>query len=226
MAAPYSQSDVISGQQIYNPFVLKLYDFWVLNISNSYIWKCPSKYLLESFDRNMSQYHLDVGVGTGYFIERSNSTRQLRRLGLFDLNANSLRVAHTRISRVTDFDPVCFQGDVLGNQPLNTMSFDSLSLNYLFHCLPGSIEQKLVSVVEHLKPSLSPQAKIFGATILGKDVKLGGVAKHLMELYNKKKIFCNYEDSERGLSDALHRYCVDVEIELKGCVALFSGRLA
>ncbi len=226
MTTPYSQSDVIAGQHVYNPFVLKMYDFLVLNISNSYIWNCPSKYLLNNFDQNMSQYHLDAGVGTGYFIEKSNATCQLRRLGLLDLNVNSLQTAYERIRRVVDFDPVCFQEDVLHCKPLDTMSFDSLSLNYLFHCLPGSIEQKCASVLEHIRPSLSPSANVFGATILGKGVKLGGVAKQLMGVYNKKKIFFNENDSVKGLSDALNTYCVDVEIELRGCVALFSARLS
>ncbi|EGP1514729.1 SAM-dependent methyltransferase, partial [Salmonella enterica] len=31
-----------SGAKVYNPFTLSLYDWWVLNISNKYAWKCPT----------------------------------------------------------------------------------------------------------------------------------------------------------------------------------------
>ncbi len=39
-------SNVDEGTKIYTPFTLKLYDWWVLSISNSYAWHCPTKEIL------------------------------------------------------------------------------------------------------------------------------------------------------------------------------------
>lgn len=57
-----------SGAKVYNPFTLSLYDWWVLNISNKYAWKCPTDTrLLPFFLHHMGETHLDIGVGTGYY---------------------------------------------------------------------------------------------------------------------------------------------------------------
>lgn len=38
------------GAKVYTPVSLKLYDWWVLNISNSYAWHCDTnKYLIPHF---------------------------------------------------------------------------------------------------------------------------------------------------------------------------------
>jgi hypothetical protein len=45
-----------------------------------------------------------------------------------------------------------------------------------------------------------------------------------MDLYNRKGIFSNVEDDVRGLELGLASQLTDVEIEVVGAVALFSGR--
>jgi hypothetical protein len=56
---------VTAGQAVYTNRALDLYDFVVLGLSNSLIWKCSTKRLLEHYNENVSGEHLDVGVGTG-----------------------------------------------------------------------------------------------------------------------------------------------------------------
>ncbi|EIL3490631.1 SAM-dependent methyltransferase, partial [Salmonella enterica] len=47
-----------SGAKVYNPFTLSLYDWWVLNISNKYAWKCPTDTrLLPFFLHHMGETH-------------------------------------------------------------------------------------------------------------------------------------------------------------------------
>lgn len=56
-----------SGAKVYNPFTLSLYDWWVLNISNKYAWKCPTDTrLLPFFLHHMGETHLDIGVGKSF----------------------------------------------------------------------------------------------------------------------------------------------------------------
>lgn len=40
---------VMAGQNIYNPFFLKLYDVFVVYFSNGFIWKCPKSVLIQNF---------------------------------------------------------------------------------------------------------------------------------------------------------------------------------
>ena len=46
-----------------------------------------------------------------------------------------------------------------------------------------------------------------------------------MRLYNRKGIFSNLEDDRQGLEQGLASQLSDVEIEIVGAVALFSGRV-
>jgi hypothetical protein len=62
------------GAAIYTPIVLKLYDWWVLEVSNRLAWRCPtSTVLLPFFAAHVGARHLDVGVGTGYYVLRPAS---------------------------------------------------------------------------------------------------------------------------------------------------------
>lgn len=60
----------LAGQAIYTKSVLAIYDFWVHGISNHLIWRCPAMHLQALYDRHVSLNHMDVGVGTGYFLDR------------------------------------------------------------------------------------------------------------------------------------------------------------
>jgi hypothetical protein len=45
-----------------------------------------------------------------------------------------------------------------------------------------------------------------------------------MSLYNKKGVFSNLEDDQRGLEQGLASQLTDVVVEVVGTVALFAGR--
>ena len=87
---------VKAGQAVYSKNILSIYDWWVLGISNSHIWKCPTDLLEHEFTKHCSVNHLDVGVGTGYYLEHCLPSN-IERVGLIDLNQNSLDEAAKRI---------------------------------------------------------------------------------------------------------------------------------
>ncbi|MGQ8714499.1 hypothetical protein [Klebsiella pneumoniae] len=90
-------SNVDEGTKIYTPFTLKLYDWWVLSISNSYAWHCPTKeILLPYFLQNLRPNHLDIGVGTGYYLAKAPANYNI---SLMDLNKASLKTASARIGK-------------------------------------------------------------------------------------------------------------------------------
>ncbi len=208
-----------AGQAIYNKAVLSVYDWWVLGFSNSYLWHCPTSVLREQFESCATDNHLDVGVGTGYFLDNCLNGKR-RRLALLDMNENSLEKAAERVVR---FEPEKYRFNIMAPLNLNCDGFNSMSLSYLFHCLPGPIEEK-ISVFDRLLPYLKTGGVVFGSTILGKDVELGFFARKLMSIYNEKGIFDNYEDSLEALTSCLGSYFSKIDINVVGCVALFTAR--
>ncbi|MCW8965760.1 MAG: methyltransferase type 12, partial [Candidatus Pacearchaeota archaeon] len=59
------QDEIERSQEIYSKLGLAFYKVAVLGISNQFIWKCPTKTLVNLYNENITQNHLDVGVGTG-----------------------------------------------------------------------------------------------------------------------------------------------------------------
>jgi ubiquinone/menaquinone biosynthesis C-methylase UbiE len=211
---------VAAGQAIYSARTLAVYDFLVLGLSNRLIWRCPSALQVEHYNRHVSANHLDVGVGTGHFLDRCRFPSHAPRIALMDLNRNSLEYSSKRIAR---FRPEAYVRNVLEPISFDAEKFDSVGANYLLHCLPGSIETKAVAL-DHLKSLMKPNGVLFGATILQGGVERNLAARRLMEFYNKKGIFSNESDDLRGLEQSLNRRFNCVSIQIRGCVALFSGR--
>ena len=211
---------VEAGQKIYSKKVLSIYDFWVLGVSNSFLWRCPTKLLRDEFIKNASNNHLDVGVGTGYYLDNCLSNTN-RRLSILDLNQNSLDSTAARVSR---FTPEIYRANVLEPLDLNCDKFDSISMNYLLHCLPGSLKEKS-QVFKNLLPYLNDDGVIYGSTILGRDIKIGYFARKLMATYNRAGVFDNHHDSLDDLSSSLMKDFKEINIQVKGCVAIFSAKL-
>jgi len=208
-----------AGQAIYTKPVLSLYDIWVLGVSNSLIWRCPTKHLRHHFRKHVTLNHLDVGVGTGYFLDKC-LLEQKRRLALLDLNNTSLETAAARVKR---FNPEVYQANILAPLNLPCKKFESISINYLFHCLPGAIKEKAV-LLDTLSEYLHDGGKIFGSTILSHGVRQNFAAQNLMAFYNKRGIFSNHRDYRNGLREVLESRFSNVQIEVKGCVAMFIAR--
>jgi 2-polyprenyl-3-methyl-5-hydroxy-6-metoxy-1,4-benzoquinol methylase len=174
---------------------------------------------VEHYNKHVTANHLDVGVGTGYFLEHCRFPSQMPRVALMDLNQNALDFASQRIAR---YKPETYLCNVLEPISINAARFDSVGLNYLLHCVPGSLESKAV-VFDHLKALMNPNAVLFGSTLLQGGVSRNWFAKRLMDVYNQKGIFSNQHDSLDGLKWALDQRFRDVSIEIIGCAALFSG---
>lgn len=215
-----SQQQVEAGQAVYTRRVLAFYDLFVLGFSNRWVWRCPSARIEALYERRLSANHLDVGVGTGYFLDRCRFPTSQPRLGLMDLNPNALEACARRVAR---YQPVSYRRNVLQPIDFTDEPFDSVGLSYLLHCLPGTLAAKAV-VFDHLLPLLSPGAAVFGATLLQGGVSRGWGARRLMNVYNAKGIFSNRDDDLETLRAELTRRFRDVELEVVGCAALFSAR--
>ncbi|MEZ4658766.1 MAG: class I SAM-dependent methyltransferase [Caldilineaceae bacterium] len=214
-----NQTKMAASAAPYNKLVLALYDFYVIQFSNRYVWQCPSSHMLDFYNRHIWTNHLDVGVGTGYFLDKCQIPSQTPLIALFDLNPNSLETTARRLQR---YRPTTHVGDVWEPLNLRPPRFDSIALNYLLHCLAGDMTEK-AAVFANLRPLLNPGGTVFGSTILGQGVHHNRLARKLMAVYNAKGIFGNVNDTAQGLEAALAANFQSYHIDIKGCVALFSA---
>ncbi|MEH6357419.1 MAG: class I SAM-dependent methyltransferase [Pseudomonadales bacterium] len=210
-----------AGQAVYSKSTLSLYDFFVLGISNRFLWRCPTEQLLSHYNRHVTGNHLDVGVGTGYFLDHCKFPSGEPRLALMDMNKSSLAYAAHRVAR---YQPDSHQQNVLLPIETDIKKFDSIAINYLLHCLLGAITSKAV-VFKHLQTLMNPGATLFGSTIVQGNAPRNGCAQQLMNFYNRKGIFSNQQDCLEDLRSELSQSFTSVEIKMIGCVALFSAQL-
>ena len=209
----------IDGAKVYTPLTLKLYDWWVLGISNRLAWRCSTReYLLPHFLRHLGKKHLDIGVGTGYYLTHAPESGliSLMDLNKASLNAASARAGETKIQRKISHDVFEPYPEALHGQ------FDSISMFYLLHCLPGNISTK-GDVIRNAAQALADHGTLYGATILGDGVAHNAFGQKLMRIYNRKGIFSNTEDSEEGLTQILSEHFENVKTRVEGTVVMFSA---
>jgi ubiquinone/menaquinone biosynthesis C-methylase UbiE len=215
------QLNTESGASVYSPTILKVYDFAVLGLSNRFVWQCPTKtVLLPFYKEHLGLKHLDVGVGTGFYIARAGLTRS-HQVSLLDLNENSLRAAAAQVKQAK---VRTFVRDVMrpSSEPVDT-GYDSISLFYLLHCLPGTMDDKETAIA-NLKRYLSKDGVLYGATILGDEAAHNPIERMLLKLYNDKGVFHNMADTLNDLQRMLRRQFQNVQIRRHNKVALFVAR--
>jgi len=214
---PVTNAQIHAGQAVYTPKMLAIYDVLVLGLSNRWIWKCPTPRLLAHYDRHISGNHLDVGVGTGYFLDRCHFPTPTPRIALMDLNRDALRFSARRIAR---YQPEIYVRNVLETIDFDGAKFDSLGVNYLLHCLPGDMATK-ARAFDFLSPLMNPGAVVFGSTLLQDGVERSFAAQRLMAFYNSKGVFSNTQDDLATLTRELEKRFDAVSVETVGCAALF-----
>jgi SAM-dependent methyltransferase len=207
---------IARAHAVYTPAMLAIYDLLVHGVSNHVAWRCPTRRITELYRANLSSNHLEAGVGTGYFLNKTADAR-VSRLVLLDINRHCLDRAARRLAR---FKPELYQVDLLAPIDLGLAPFMSVGLTYVLHCLPGRMREKLVAI-DHLRPLLGKGAVVFGATILGLGIAPNRAARALLDLYNAKGVFNNRADELTTLRHGLQQRFDEVDVECEGCVALF-----
>jgi SAM-dependent methyltransferase len=216
-------ADVVAGQAIYNRVTLAAYDVGVLGLSCRLVWRCPKAEMLAGYNRNVGSRHLELGVGTAYFLDRCGFPAARPRVTLVDLNPSVLRVAAARISR---YQPQVIQANVLEKLPVPDGTYDSVGMNFLLHCLPGDWRAKAAAVFANAATALRPGGRGFGSTILAEGVETTAPARALMRLYNSRGIFHNAHDDLAGLREELAGRFANHRLTVSGCVGLFHARTA
>ena len=205
------------GQSEYTRPLLKLYDPLVLGPIARFVWRCPATRLVERYRQRIRSRHLDVGPGTGYFLERSGLPDG-SPVTILDPNPNVLRHVSQRLGQL---DITAVEADVLKPLPVSG-TFDSAALHLVIHCLPGPLPSKAAAVA-NVAAVLAPDGVLFGASVLGTSGRHTWAARRMLDAFNRQGGFDNLNDTEEGLGEILAASFEHVELETVGSVAIFAA---
>lgn len=204
----------------YSPLGLAVYDALIMHGVAPHVWGCPPARLVDHYREHLASQHADVGVGTGYCLDRAGLPGRQSRLALIDLQPNCLAYAARRLAR---YQPECHRRDVL--RPIHGIGppFDSIALNGVLHCLAGDLRAKAI-VFDHLAPLCRPGGRIFGCTLVSDDVPRRWRRRVVHACLNGLRFIDNRRDHVADLQAALAARFVESRIEIVGCMAVFSAR--
>jgi SAM-dependent methyltransferase len=194
---------------------LSFYDPFVLQFSARWVWHCPLSRLIENYRWHIRPNHLDVGPGTGYFLEHA-ALPQGTAVTILDPNLNVLRHAAERLDRL---EVTAVEADVLKPLPVKG-PFGSVGMNLVLHCLPGPMVRKSAAI-RNLARVLEPNGMFFGSTVLGDSGNHSWAARRMLDLYNGRGSFDNRLDTEENLREVLEASFEHVELEVVGSIAIF-----
>lgn len=206
------------GQSGYGPFLLAIYDPWVLGFMARAVWHCPIPPVVERYRRLVGRRHLDVGPGTGYFLDKAQLPAGTE-ITLLDPNRHVLERTSRRLAAL---HPITVEADVLKPLPVQG-PYDSAALNFVLHCLPGPQSRK-AAAIRNIAAVLAPEGVLFGGTVLGTAAKHTRSARATLWAFNKEGGFDNLGDTTEGLRSMLEESFGSVEIDVIGSVAHFTAK--
>ncbi|GAB2678806.1 class I SAM-dependent methyltransferase [Nocardia goodfellowii] len=215
-----AEDRIQAGIEPYHRRMLAVYDWLVLGLVCRWVWRCPRSTMLAHYDEHVGARHLDLGPGTGWFLDNCHFPTPAPSITLVDLSEAALATAALRIAR---YRPVRHSGDVYKSLNLGAAQFDSVGMNLLLHCLPGSFRQKAV-VFDHVTPHLGANGLVFGSTILGIDKRHTTLSTALCRRLNRADSFDNAADRIEDLARELETRFTEVRLVRSGVVCLFSAR--
>lgn len=203
------------GQSDYGRAFLQLYDPLVLGLFARFVWRIDTAEHVRLYRTHIRPNHLDVGPGTGYFLEHAGLPDG-GRVTILDPNANVLRHVKRRLRRL---DVTAVQADVL--KPLPALGpFESAALSGVLHCLPGPMERKALAI-ENVARVMAPGGVLFGLSVLGRSARHTRLGRAFLRALNKRGTFGNLDDTEAGLREILGRSFRHVSVETVAGTAVF-----
>ena len=179
------------GQAGYNPVMLAIYDPWVLGFMTRAVWHTRIEVGVDLYRKHLGHRHLDVGPGTGYFLEKADPPAGTE-ITLLDPNRQVLRHAARRLAAM---HPNTVEADVMKPLPVSG-PFDSAALSFVLHCLRGPMSNKAIAI-RNVADVLTPDGVLFGGTVLGTSEPHSRSARLFLRAANKQGGFYNLGDTAR-----------------------------
>jgi hypothetical protein len=206
------------SQQFFNKGSLFFYDFLLYGVISKYAWGCSIRRLEAHYQKYVRHNHLEVGVGTGFLLNRIEFDVPHPRLALMDLRPACLAKTKRKLSR---YAPETYIQNLLEPISLKIEQFDSIGINYVIHCIPGRFKEKGVAF-SHLRTLLSDNGILFGTTVLSDNIHKNWLAKPFMALMNDLGVFNNRNDNAQDLKAYLETHFQLIEFEVVGVTAFFA----
>lgn len=216
-AAVYLLPDNAKG---YTQLMLELYDWLILRLSSTLVWRCPTPSLVSVYSHYLSRRHLELGVGTGYLLQHGVFPSHSVDVLLVDCNPKVLRHALRRLVR---YSPKAVVLDIMQPEWPDLPRQQSIGLNYVWHGLQGMPEQR-AAVFGRLAQLLTPDGVFFGATVRGMHPDMPALARYASQRWLAAGLFNNQNDTPELLTEYLERYFDEVSVWLKGDVMLFVAK--
>ncbi len=207
------------GTSTYTEGFLTAYDP-LLRVTCPLIWHCPRQVMVDLYNHNAGMRHLDIGPGTGYFLDKCDFPGPGPSVVLAD---NSSAVLDRVTRRIARYRPATLFGDAL-DLDLGTAEFESIALLNLLHCLPGDMPYKC-TIFDRITSHLDSGGRIFGCSLLGKGPRHSRASLALMKLLNQVGIFHNTDDSLDSLDTELGRRFSSYRLRICGSMALFEVKV-
>jgi len=211
------------GQMFFTSMSHHLYDLSLYRFITNKIWCCPTERLLDNYADNITNNHLEIGVGSGYFLHHTLCADFLNRLALLDLNKRCLTKSARRLKV---YKPVTLHQSALSPFSPAIGGYSSVGMNYVLHCIPGSFGDNR-GIFDNVHAALADNGVFFGATLLPGRANGRLAARAFMRLLNLVGIFRNdtrrTNDKHRveDLKGVLESVFAKVELTLVGDAVIF-----
>lgn len=214
-----SQKHHSVGQLFFSLMSHNLYDVGLYRFVTQRIWRCPRSCLMDNYVENISDNHLEIGVGSGFFLEHTLCSDFVRRLVLLDLNKRCLIKSAKRLKF---FTPQTRHHNILEPLESEEYKFSSAGMNYVLHCIPGGFWRNR-RIFGHVQSQLEKGGVFFGATLIKQPMHTGIWSWSFMKLLNAFGIFNNTHQTVAELRRALEASFSEVEISMVGNAAVFKA---
>lgn len=204
----------------YSNLVLELYDFLILKFSSMLIWRCRTSQLIELYRSCVSRRHLEIGVGTGYLLNRAVFPSHWVTLHILDCNPEVLRHAYYRLARYSPIPVLC---DLMADDWPALPKQQSIGMNYVWHALEGD-KAKRGQVFAKLAQYLEPSGVLFGSSVIGIHDHMPKLSRLVSQHWLGAGLFNNHGDNADSLNTILQQYFFEVHVWQEGQVMLFMAK--
>jgi SAM-dependent methyltransferase len=211
---------IAHGQEAYTPCFLRIYDNVVLKTFCTLVWGCPPRVVRRLYNECVGNRHIDIGPGTGYFVDHCTFPTARPEITLLDLNVNCLKFSAARLAR---YRPAVCRANLMGALPLPRDHFDSAGMNNVLHAIPGGWDRKGV-VFGHVAEILRPGGTLFGTTVLDQGIPVSRLARRMLRVQHEQgTTFQNQGDDLAGLERQLAKYFPQYQVRVRGATAIFTA---
>ena len=197
-----------------NNLIFNNYDYFVNKINCKYVWKCDQRYIKKLYANNITNNHLEIGPGTGYFIKKYH----FNSLHLLDINQDILTNSKKNLNNNCQNIKIHNKNIFESNNKINE-DITSIGLSYVLHCVPNNLDISIDNLVKNTKND--NQITIFGSTVIPN--KKDFLAMTEIYTLNTLGIFNNINHNKEQLEYIISKY--NGNIKHVGNVLLFNFTL-